>query len=141
MQRLKKAIGNPYGLTFCTDCGQAVMHGVTAVFLYAEHRECMWHLVHNFKKRYSGKFFDEHLWAATYSWNSYLFEKNWSKMADANPEAMEYLKQNHTKIWTRSQFSTIPKVDYVTNNLAECFSNWVKHDKNQHLDDLLDTIR
>ena len=62
-------------------------------------------------------------------------------MAAAHPKAMEYLKENHTKIWTRSQFSTIPKVDYVTNNLAECFSNWVKHDKNEHLDDLLDTIR
>ena len=76
MQRLKDAIGSPYGLTFCTDCGQAVMHGVTAVFPYAEHRECMWHLVQNFKKRYSGNVFDDHLWAAANSWNSYLFEKN-----------------------------------------------------------------
>jgi hypothetical protein len=29
----------------------------------------------------------------------------------------------------RSQFSTIFKVDYVTNNLAECFNSWIKHYK------------
>jgi hypothetical protein len=45
MQRLKEAIGNPPRLTFCTYCGQAVMHGVSEVFLEAEHRECMWHLL------------------------------------------------------------------------------------------------
>lgn len=45
MERLKEAIGTPDGLTFSTDCGQPVMHGVSKVFPYAEHRECMWHLV------------------------------------------------------------------------------------------------
>jgi hypothetical protein len=50
LERLKEAIGTPPGLTFCTDCGHAVMHGVSEVFPHAEHRECMWHLVQNFKK-------------------------------------------------------------------------------------------
>ncbi|CAN6218016.1 unnamed protein product, partial [Urochloa humidicola] len=123
------------------DCGQAVMHGVTEVFPNAEHRECMYHLVHNFKKRFSGKVFDDHLWVAAYSWNPYMFEKHWSAMAQAKPEAMVYLQQSHTKLWTRSQYSTLSKVDYVTNNLAESFNNWIKNDKSKHLDDLMDTIR
>ena len=55
MERLKEAIGTPDGLCISTDCGQAVMHGVSEVFLEAEHRECMYHLVQNFKKRYNGK--------------------------------------------------------------------------------------
>jgi zinc finger SWIM domain-containing protein 3 len=54
MERLKEAIGSPVGLTFNTDCGQPVMHGVSTVFPYAEHRECKYHLVQNFKKHYSG---------------------------------------------------------------------------------------
>jgi hypothetical protein len=29
---LKEAIGNPDGLTFCTHCGQAVMHGSVRFF-------------------------------------------------------------------------------------------------------------
>ncbi|CAO2145598.1 unnamed protein product [Urochloa humidicola] len=141
MKKLKEAIGTPPGLTFSTDCGTPVMTGVSEVFPEAEHRECMYHLVQNFKKRYSGKVFDDHLWASSYSWNSYMFEKNWSAMAEAKPEAMLYLKQNYKKLGTRSQFSTLPKVDYVTNNLAESFNNWIKNDKSKHLDDLMDTIR
>ena len=101
----------------------------------------MYHLVHNFKKRYTGKVFDENLWAVAYSCNTYLFQKHWDRTTAAKPEAMVYLQQNHTKLWTRSQYSTLSKVDYVTNNLAESFNNWIKNKKIRHLDDLMDTIR
>ena len=122
-------------------CGQAMMNGVSEVFPQAEHRECMYHHVQNFKKRYSGHIFYNHLWASAYSWNPYMFEKHYQMMAEKNPEAMKYLQENHKKLWTRSQFSTLSKVDYITNNLAEAFNKWVKDIKSQNLDDLLDTIR
>jgi transposase-like protein len=67
MQRLREAIGSPTGLTICTNAGQAIMAGVKKMFPTVEHRECMWHLVHNFKKMFRGKVFDDHLWAAPYS--------------------------------------------------------------------------
>jgi hypothetical protein len=62
-------------------------------------------------------------------------------MAAAKPQAMKFLQDNHTKLWTRSQFSTLSKVDYVTNNLSESCNHWVKPEKGRHLDDLLDAIR
>lgn len=126
MERLKEAIGNPVGLTFSIDRGQPVMHGVSKVFPDAEHRECMYHLTQNFKKHYSGQIFDDHLWASAYSWSPYMFEKHYQAMAAAKPEAMKWLQENHKKLWTRSQFSTLSKVDYVTNNLAETFNKWVR---------------
>ena len=49
MQQLRHAIGSPRGLAICIDCGQVVMIGVGEVFPEAEHRECMYHLVSNFK--------------------------------------------------------------------------------------------
>jgi hypothetical protein len=61
-------------------------------------------------------------------------------MAEAKPEAMKYLQQEDKKLWTRSQFGTLYKVDYVTNNLAESFNYWIKGDK-VNLDDLMDTCR
>jgi predicted nucleic acid-binding Zn finger protein len=100
-----------------------------------EHRECMYHLVTNFKKRYSGKIFYDHLWPAAYSWSPYWFEKH------CKTGATRYLQKNHKKLWTRSQFNTLCKVDYVTNNLAESFNNWIKADKVLHLDDLMDSFR
>jgi hypothetical protein len=101
------------------------MHGVGKVFPNAEHRECMYHLVQNFKKNYSGQIFDDHLWSSAYSWSPYMFEKHYQAMAVAKPEAMKWLQDNHKKLWTRSPFSTLSKVDYVTNNLAEAFNKWV----------------
>lgn len=114
LKKLKEAIGMPRGLAISADAGQAVMAGVAAVFPQAEHRECMFHLVTNFKKRYHGKLFDDHLWAAAYSWNPFLFEKHWAEMEKAKPAATNYLRRGHKKLWTRSQFSTTSKVDYVT---------------------------
>ena len=32
-------------------------------------------------------------------------------------------------------------MDYVTNNLAECFNNWIKHHKSLNLDDFMDKAR
>jgi len=101
----------------------------------------MFHLVTNFKKKFHGKVFDDHLWAAAYSWNQYIFEKHWFAMEKAKPVATAYLRHWHKKLWTRSQFSTNSKVDYVTNNLAESFNNWIKQYKSMNLDDFMDKIR
>lgn len=118
-----------------------VYMGVKEVFPEVEHRECMFHLVSNFKKKYHGKVFDDHLWVVAYSWNKYIFDKNWVAMETAKPAATTYLRKWHTRLWTRSQFSTICKVDCVTNNLAECFNKWIKHHKSLNLDDLMDKLR
>ena len=141
MQLLRQAIGSPLGLAICTDAGQAVMAGVKEVFPEAEHRECMFHLVSNFKKKFHGKVFDDHLWAAAYSWNPYLFDKHWVAMEEVKPAATAYIRKWHNRMWSRSQFSTLCKVDYVTNNLAECFNNWIKHHKSLNLDDFFDNAR
>jgi transposase-like protein len=141
LQKLRDAIGAPPGLAICKDAGQGVMAGVKEVFPNAEHRECMLHLVSNFKKRYKGKIFEDHLWPAAYSWSPYSFEKHWKSMEDANPDAMAYIRQSHTKIWTRSQFWTHCKVGYVAINSAECFNNWIKQFKGLNLDELMDNIR
>jgi Mg2+ and Co2+ transporter CorA len=60
---------------------------------------------------------------------------------ERKPAATNYIRNCHKKLWTRSQFSTRSKVDYVTNNLAECFNNWIKQHKSMNLDDLMDKIR
>jgi hypothetical protein len=50
IQNLRGAIESPRGLTISTNAGQAIMSGVEKVFPEVEHRECMFHLVSNFKK-------------------------------------------------------------------------------------------
>lgn len=53
----------------------------------------------------------------------------------------DYLRKSHTRLWIRNQFSTICKMDYVTNNLAESFNDRIKHHKSLNLDDFMGKIR
>jgi hypothetical protein len=62
-------------------------------------------------------------------------------METTKPAATNYLRKCHTRLWIRSQFSTICKVDYITNNLPECFNSWIKHHKSLNLDDFMDKIK
>jgi hypothetical protein len=39
-----------------------------------------------------------------------------------NPLVKQYMDAHHCKVWSRSKFNEICKVDYVTNNLEECFN-------------------
>ncbi|WVZ81653.1 hypothetical protein U9M48_029007 [Paspalum notatum var. saurae] len=100
--RPRDAIGHTTELSYMHDAGKSIMESVTAVF-------------------------DDNLWPAAYAWNPYYFEKHWKAMAEAKPASVKYLRDNHNKIWTRSQFSTLSKVDYGH--------------KGMHLDSLLDTLR
>jgi hypothetical protein len=52
-----------------------------------------------------------------------MFEKHYQVMVAAKSEAMKYLREEHKKLWTRSQFRTLSKVDCVTNNLAKSFND------------------
>jgi hypothetical protein len=51
------------------------------------------------------------------------------------------LDDNHPFIWTRSKFSKESKVDYINNNLSECFNSWILKLKDQQIVDMLDKIR
>jgi len=57
------------------------------------------------------------------------------------PEVKAYMEAEHRKIWARSKFNGICKVDYVNNNLAESFNSWIRHIKGYQLIDLIDRIR
>ncbi|KAL6659926.1 hypothetical protein ACP70R_002048 [Stipagrostis hirtigluma subsp. patula] len=55
--------------------------------------------------------------------------------------SIKMLRLAVAQLWTRSKFSPNSKVDYVTNNLAECFNNWIHKHKGLMLFELCDTIR
>jgi hypothetical protein len=39
-----------------------------------------------------------------------------------NPLVKQYMDAHYRKVWSRSKLTKMCKVDYVTNNLAECFN-------------------
>jgi hypothetical protein len=40
-----------------------------------------------------------------------------------------WLKEYHSGLWYRSDFNLAIKCDYITNNIAEMFNNWIKDHK------------
>ena len=100
----------------------------------------MMHLMLNFKKKFKGDILDN-MWPA--SW-TYEVEKHDALMAEIeaiSPEAIAYLRKEHNRVWMRSMFSAMTKVEYVSNNLAEVFNNWVREYKMLALVEFLDTLR
>jgi len=62
-------------------------------------------------------------------------------MKASSTKAMKWIEDNHKYLWARCYFSTASKCDYVTNNIAEAFNNWIKHEKELLVIELMDTIR
>ena len=101
----------------------------------------MRHLVVNLKKKIRGKVVDDHLWPAAYSWNPRAFDYHMSSIHEKKATAISYLNKYHNRLWSRSKYSTSSKVDYVPNNLDECFNNWIYKHKGLMLFQLMDKIR
>ena len=53
----------------------------------------------------------------------------------------EYLSTYHSLKWMRCSFNADIKCDYINNNLAESFNNWIKDYKDLPVDELADTYR
>ena len=63
------------------------------------------------------------------------------KIFEFAPVAIDYLEENHSKIWYRCGFSEESKCDYLTNNVSESFNSQIKQLKGLHLHELVDRIR
>ena len=63
------------------------------------------------------------------------------KIEEKDPSALEWLDKNHPYVWSRSKFSEDCKVDYINNNLSECFNSWVSKTKDFQVVEMHDKIR
>ena len=140
LQNLRRAISHPNGLVIHTDACKGLEVAVDNVFPGVEHRECMRHLAANFVKKFKGKFFTDNLWRASLTCSVRKHNYHMRQLY-TNDKVKEYLETHHSKLWARSQFSELSKVDYVHNNLAESFNSTIRKLKDLYLVDLIDRIR
>ena len=100
----------------------------------------MHHLAANFGKKFKGKVYADNLWLASLTCSVKKHNYHMRRLYK-NDKVNEYLETHHSKLWARSQFSELSKVDYVHNNLAESFNSTIRKLKGLYIVDLLDKIR
>jgi hypothetical protein len=70
-----------------------------------------------------------------------VYEKHMAAVYAGYPALKEHPEKHHKQKWQRSSFNSEIKCDYVTNNVAEVFNNWIKDIKDLPVVDLVDKIR
>ncbi|WVZ96919.1 hypothetical protein U9M48_042499, partial [Paspalum notatum var. saurae] len=140
MTQLKRAIGDLPLLAVCTDACKGLENAVKKVFPQAEQRECFRHLMQNFIKRYGGEIFSR-MYPIARAYRKEVSDYFYNQIVESSTEADTWLKTHHKLKWKRSSFNPAIKCDYVTNNIAEIFNNWVKDWKDLPMVELADKIR
>jgi hypothetical protein len=140
MEQLKLAIGEPKGLAIHTDACKGLESAISMVYANCEHRECMMHLMLNFKKNFKGDILDN-MWPAAWTYEVQKHDALMAEIQAQNAGAISFLNTHHNRVWTRSKFLAMKKVEYVSNNLAEVFNNWIREVKQLALVELLDKLR
>jgi hypothetical protein len=138
MQQLKKAIGDPPLLAVCTDACKGLENAVKNVFPSAEQRECFLHLMKNFQKKFRG--FGK-MYPAARAYRDDIFYEHMASILNESTEVLKWLQANHKLKWYRCAFNTEIKCDYITNNLAEVFNNWIRDIKDLPVAELADKVR
>lgn len=140
MTQLHKAIGDIRPLAICTDACKGLETAMHHVFPHAEQRECFVHLMKNFIKRF-GSAVNSEMYPAARAYRHSVWEEHMSSILTACPDVLPWLKNYHALKWMRSGFNPEIKCDYITNNLAESFNNWIKDFKDLRVCDLVDKYR
>jgi hypothetical protein len=88
-------------------------------------RECFRHLMQNFIKRFGGDIFSK-MYPTARAYRLEVSHYFFNQIVEASPDVKKWLDTYHNLKWRRSEFNPAIKCDYVTNNLAEVFNNWIK---------------
>lgn len=97
----------------------------------------MWN---NFRKYFHGDVFGR-LWPAARAYRHDEYQHHMTIVFNASDKVFPYLRDHHNLRWMRCMFNTDIKCDYINNNLAECFNNWVRDIKGLPIVQLADKIR
>jgi len=138
MNQLKKAIGDPPLLAVCTDACKGLENAVKNVFPNAEQRECFFHLMKKFVKRFQGF---GGMYPAARAYREEVFIDHMVAIIKESDKGRVWLNKYHNLKWMRCAFNPEIKCDYVTNNVAEVFNNWIRDIKDLPVAELADKVR
>jgi hypothetical protein len=137
MENLRKAIGDPPLLAVSSNACKGLANAVKVIFAHIKQTECFRHLMENYVKRFAGT---EHMYPVARVYRKVVHEHHMA-IPRCNLDVCYFLDEYHSLLWYRSGFNPAIRYDYVTNNMAELFNNWIKDIKDMHVCELADKLR
>ncbi|XP_039131891.1 uncharacterized protein LOC120268648 [Dioscorea cayenensis subsp. rotundata] len=143
LSALYEAIGMPNGLVLASNRQKRLEEAISKIYPLAEYRTCVRHLYKNFKKKFAGNILQKIVWSAANAFTTTSYISSLESLKTINMRAYEWFLdlEKRREIWSRSQFGTIAKCHYITNNISESFNAWVADPRHRPVLDLLDTVR
>jgi hypothetical protein len=91
----------------------------------------------NYVKRYGGA---KNMYPTARAYRKVVHD-HYKTIIRSKIDVADWLDQYHSLLWYRSAFNPAIKCDYVTNNIAESFNNWIKDIKDLFMCKLADKVR
>lgn len=81
------------------------------------------------------------MYPAARAYREEIFYDHMAAILNESEEVLKWLKDYHKLLWYRCAFNPEIKCDYITNNIAEVFNNWIRDIKDLPVAELADKVR
>ncbi|XP_023739034.1 uncharacterized protein LOC111887046 [Lactuca sativa] len=130
-----------FGISLMSDQYKGLLKAVKEVLPIAEHKECAWHIVANFRKRFSGVHYQTMFWKASKASTKPLFNASMKEIQVLNPVVYDYIMETNPKSWSRAFFQEGKMCDAVENGLSESFNSVIRDARKKPIITMLEEIR
>ncbi|KAL5835048.1 hypothetical protein ACOSQ3_014637 [Xanthoceras sorbifolium] len=104
-------------------------------------RYCFKHIVANFRATFKNLNMTRKLWAASRVGYAAGFKEVMESIKDDSVKAYDYLMKARPDKWACHTFDPRIKSDHNTNNMSECFNNWIKDDRDKPILTLMESLK
>ncbi|XP_027102686.2 uncharacterized protein [Coffea arabica] len=135
-------IENQCHYTFISDQQKGLDRALGEVLPGCEHRYCVQHMYHNFKKKHPGLALKDRIWNIASCTIVEMYDKAMEELQTFDKDAYEWVKKApHPRHWCKAYFPTHVKSDMIVNNLCESFNAHIKDARDQPIITMLEIIR
>ncbi|XP_060190429.1 uncharacterized protein LOC132619590 [Lycium barbarum] len=136
------ALGDGTALTLITDMQKGLFVAIQDLIPAVLHKKCARHILANFSKDWRGLQRRQQFWRVAKSTFESQLRRNIELMKLLGPKKMmDKLMYYNIDYWCKVYFNTNIKVDFVDNNMAECFNAWILAARHKTIITILEEIR
>ncbi|KAK3193854.1 hypothetical protein Dsin_025164 [Dipteronia sinensis] len=139
--RAKKIVLSNLKTDHITSYGKMKKYGNAIIAMNPGKRYCFRHMLANFKSTFKDNMMNGKLWSIARAGSKAIFTERMKSLGEDSMEAVLWLMKEPCDKWARHAFECDTKLDHITNNMLECFNNWIKDEMGKPILTLLKHLR